>query len=77
MIKSVLNSLYKQKIQSLIIEGGAHTINTFIQQGIWDEARVFTANKNLKSGLPTPVIKKKPFSIKKIEQDIIEMYRNV
>ena len=77
LIKSVLKSLYKQKIQSLIIEGGAHTINTFIQQGIWDEARVFTANKNLKSGLPTPVIKKKPFSIKKIEQDIIEMYRNV
>ncbi len=77
LIKSVLKSLYKQKIQSLIIEGGAHTINTFIQQGIWDEARVFTANKNLKSGLPTPVIKKKPFSIKKIEQDIIEIYRNV
>lgn len=39
----ILYQLYLQDIQSVIIEGGAHTLNTFIEAGVWDEARVFTA----------------------------------
>jgi diaminohydroxyphosphoribosylaminopyrimidine deaminase/5-amino-6-(5-phosphoribosylamino)uracil reductase len=37
-----LESLYAHHIQSLIIEGGAKTINTFIKQELWDEIRVET-----------------------------------
>jgi len=38
----ILFQLYLQDIQSVIIEGGAHTLNSFINEGLWDEARVFT-----------------------------------
>lgn len=52
----ILYQLYLQDIQSVIIEGGAFTLNSFIQAGLWDEARVFTGNAELKQGIKAPVI---------------------
>lgn len=52
----ILYQLYLQDIQSLIIEGGAHTLNTFIEAGLWDEARVFTGQVSLTSGIKAPKI---------------------
>jgi diaminohydroxyphosphoribosylaminopyrimidine deaminase/5-amino-6-(5-phosphoribosylamino)uracil reductase len=46
LLHQVLESLYNLKILSVIIEGGASLINSFIKSGLWDEARVIT-NTNL------------------------------
>lgn len=37
-----IESLHAHGIQSLIVEGGAKTLQTFIEQGLWDEIRVET-----------------------------------
>ncbi len=37
-----LESLYSQQIQSLIVEGGAKTLQSFLDKGLWDELRVET-----------------------------------
>ena len=37
-----LESLYAQHIQSLIVEGGAQTLRSFLVQNLWDEIRVET-----------------------------------
>ncbi|MDB5008453.1 MAG: ribD 2 [Mucilaginibacter sp.] len=52
----ILYQLYLQDIQSVIIEGGAFTLNAFITAGLWDEARIFTGPTNLKEGIKAPVI---------------------
>lgn len=52
----ILFQLYLQDIQSVIIEGGAHTLNSFIEAGLWDEARVFTGKAVLGQGLKAPCI---------------------
>lgn len=52
----ILYQLYMQDIQSVIIEGGAHTLNTFIEAGLWDEARIFTGTVNLTNGIKAPQI---------------------
>ncbi len=52
----ILYQLYLQDIQSVIIEGGAHTLNKFIAAGLWDEARVFTGNIILQQGIKAPLI---------------------
>jgi diaminohydroxyphosphoribosylaminopyrimidine deaminase/5-amino-6-(5-phosphoribosylamino)uracil reductase len=57
----ILYQLYLQDIQSVIIEGGAATLNTFIEAGLWDEARIFTGQVYLKSGINSPAIKGKVF----------------
>jgi diaminohydroxyphosphoribosylaminopyrimidine deaminase/5-amino-6-(5-phosphoribosylamino)uracil reductase len=53
----ILYQLYLQDIQSVIIEGGAYTLNTFIEAGLWDEARIFTGNTALLKGIKAPQIK--------------------
>ncbi len=52
----ILYQLYLQDIQSVIIEGGAFTLNSFIQVGLWDEARVFSGKTELKTGIKAPSV---------------------
>lgn len=52
----ILYQLYLQDIQSVIIEGGAFTLNSFINAGLWDEARVFTGEATLNEGIKAPAI---------------------
>jgi len=52
----ILYQLYLQDIQSVIIEGGAHTLISFIGAGLWDEARIFTGKTVLGQGIQVPII---------------------
>lgn len=47
ILKQVMNDLHERQIQSLLVEGGPKLLTSFIQKGVWDEARVFTASKTL------------------------------
>ncbi|WP_373058701.1 bifunctional diaminohydroxyphosphoribosylaminopyrimidine deaminase/5-amino-6-(5-phosphoribosylamino)uracil reductase RibD [Zunongwangia sp. H14] len=51
---AICKVLYKHDLQSVIIEGGAKTLQTFIDDGLWDEARIFTGKTVFKSGIPAP-----------------------
>ena len=76
LIKSTLNELYKQNIQSLIIEGGSKTIQSFIDENMWDEARIFTTKKELKDGVKAPNIKVEIISKEEISGDVLEILFN-
>jgi len=53
----ILFQLYLQDIQSIIIEGGAKTLNSFIEADLWDEARIFNGKEQLNKGIVAPQIK--------------------
>ena len=46
--------LFKRNIQSVIIEGGATTLQQFINNNLWDEARIFTSDQEFIAGIPAP-----------------------
>src|SRR5690606_34541526 len=48
--------LYRNNLLSLIVEGGGKTFRTFIDEGLWDEARIFTGNAHFGKGLKSPCI---------------------
>lgn len=56
LTKNILQELHKQNIQSIIIEGGTITLQSFIDKNLWDEARIFTTNKTLTEGVKPPAI---------------------
>ncbi|CAL2104767.1 5-amino-6-(5-phosphoribosylamino)uracil reductase / Diaminohydroxyphosphoribosylaminopyrimidine deaminase [Tenacibaculum sp. 190524A02b] len=68
--------LQKHKIQSVIIEGGRQTIQTFIDANLWDEAYVFIGNSKLKKGVEKPNISALQIEEKKIDNDILRIYKN-
>ena len=76
LINNVLCELYKQNIQSLIIEGGAKTLQSFIDKNLWDEARIFTANKTLVEGVKSPNIEGEIIYETAINEDKLEIIKN-
>ena len=56
LIPQLLTRLHDAKILSLIVEGGAQTLSTFIDAGLWDEARIFTGEALIESGIAAPVL---------------------
>ena len=52
----IADFLFKNEIQSVIIEGGRKTLQTFIDANIWDEARVFKGKQSLQNGIKAPNI---------------------
>ena len=74
--EQICNLLYKNKINSVIIEGGQQTLQTFIDEGLWDEARVFIGNKIFKSGVEAPKLNGKLISERIILKDVLKIYSN-
>ena len=52
--EKALEMLYQQKIQSVIIEGGAKTLSLFIETGLWDEARILIGDQQWGEGVQAP-----------------------
>ena len=76
LIENILSELYKQKIQSIIIEGGRKTLQSFIDENMWDEARIFTANKELTDGVKSPNIKGEIIEETEVGGDSLEVIIN-
>lgn len=65
VLEQVLNTLYTLNISSVIIEGGTTLLQSFINENLWDEARVFVnPDKNYGSGIKAP-----PFNLSKAPQE--------
>ena len=55
LVTQMLNGLYQLGIQSILVEGGAQLLQSFILEGAWDEARVITNEQlHVDNGLPAP-----------------------
>ena len=51
----ILSACYQLKITSVLIEGGAHTLQSFIHEVLWDEARVICNNDLIiETGVASP-----------------------
>lgn len=75
-ISTVLEFLYTNNIQSLIVEGGKMLIDEFLRQEIWDEARVFTGNVTFGKGIPAPVILSEPVEQFEFAESLLKIYKN-
>lgn len=56
VIPQILHELYNREIQSVVIEGGAATLKSFIAQNLWDEAHIYAAPIVFKKGINAPKV---------------------
>lgn len=58
LLAQILAYLQEQKIQSIMIEGGRQLLQGFLEENLWDEARVLCSNRNenLEEGVEAPQI---------------------
>jgi len=69
----ITDLLYKQNIISLIVEGGAKTLAHFINEELWDEARVFKSSQALKQGIEAPEISGRLQLTETIYSDVLQI----
>lgn len=53
-VETMLADLHREGIQSLLVEGGGRTLQSFIDTGLWDEAFVELSSVRLGTGVPEP-----------------------
>ena len=76
LAKQVSKICFDRNISSIIIEGGANTLQQFIDSNFWDEARVFSTKKKLESGISCPKFNGKLESSNKLTDDLLNIYSN-
>lgn len=78
-ITDVLDTLYSRKKQSLIVEGGAATLRSFINAGLWDEIRRETSPLCVGDGTPAPSLPNDIISADRtfVDGNVIERFLRV
>ncbi|MGC3979497.1 MAG: bifunctional diaminohydroxyphosphoribosylaminopyrimidine deaminase/5-amino-6-(5-phosphoribosylamino)uracil reductase RibD [Paludibacteraceae bacterium] len=56
-LNDIIKSLYKKNIHSVLVEGGTKLLNSFIEEGLWDEANIETSSQIIKQGIRAPILK--------------------
>lgn len=77
IVHQIVHALYQMKIQSVLVEGGARLLQSFIDENMWDEARIIT-NETLAmpGGIPSPDIGNATMiSSEKLFTDSIDIYK--
>lgn len=54
ILPQIMEVLYKEKLQSLMVEGGSILLQSFIDAGCWDEAYIEQSDAHLKDGVKAP-----------------------
>lgn len=78
ILSESLKRLFEKNVQSILVEGGSYTLQSFIDAGIWDEARIITNTKLLiSSGLSAPLLSGGEKTAEQfILNDRIEFFKN-
>jgi len=76
-IPDLLKILHMRNISSLFVEGGQALLNSFINEGYWDEARIFTGNKYFYSGIEAPKIDGKVMVQEGLRDNVLTIQENI
>ncbi len=75
-LEAVLQDLYESQIQSILVEGGATLIQSFLDLGLWDEARIFKSkSQNFGEGLAAPSPRGQLAQVEEVMGDYLFYYR--
>jgi diaminohydroxyphosphoribosylaminopyrimidine deaminase / 5-amino-6-(5-phosphoribosylamino)uracil reductase len=76
-IAPVLDKLYQLNLTSVLVEGGAKLLQSFISSGLWDEARVITNTSiTIHGGVDAPVLQQQPSQQQTYGTDCIHFFTN-
>ncbi|HMQ45879.1 MAG TPA: bifunctional diaminohydroxyphosphoribosylaminopyrimidine deaminase/5-amino-6-(5-phosphoribosylamino)uracil reductase RibD [Saprospiraceae bacterium] len=74
LLPELMKRMAASPLSSLLVEGGAQLIQSFLDAQLWDEARVITGQKRLKKGLYAPVIPVEPIHYTHLGNDQLAFY---
>lgn len=77
ILPQLMEKLHAAGKLSLIVEGGASLLDSFIEKGLWDEARIFKTPVTIAEGIAAPLLPHSNLSLQTpLGTDMLEMYVN-
>lgn len=76
ILDQVLHELHARKIQTLFVEGGSKLLQSFINKGLWNEARIFTSDKSVEGNVKSPQIRGKKIAESHLKNDTLVILLN-
>ncbi len=78
LLKNIVERLHLEGLDTLMVEGGAGLINSFIDQNLWDEARIFTGKMVIadRLAIPAPTLNGRLTQSFILGPDKLEVYKN-
>lgn len=73
---NIASFLFEQNIQSVLIEGGTKTLQTFIDSNLWDEARIFKGALSFNKGIKAPEFNFASSNKTQLTEDELVTFRN-
>ncbi|MBN8823636.1 MULTISPECIES: bifunctional diaminohydroxyphosphoribosylaminopyrimidine deaminase/5-amino-6-(5-phosphoribosylamino)uracil reductase RibD [unclassified Spirosoma] len=74
-LNHTLQDLRQRGIQSVLVEGGAALLQSFMDEGVWDEMRVFRSPGLMGKGIKAPVVQGKLVSREQVGKDELSIYQ--
>lgn len=75
-IENLLNKLFEMQIHSVLVEGGAKLLSSFIEENYWDEAHVEVADMLVGVGIKAPKLPILPLSTEKLDDRVLYKFSN-
>lgn len=75
-LHTMMDNLYSKGITSVLVEGGAKLLQSFIDQGLWDRARVEVSPLKLNDGIKAPALPAIPQRMLTIQGNRLFYYTN-
>lgn len=77
LLPALLARLHTNNILSMIVEGGAQLLQSFINAGLWDEARIFKGSRSLANGIAAPLLQNSTLAFQtQMEDDLLQVFTN-
>ena len=76
ILPQLLSELYRRDILSVIVEGGAELLTSFLKMNLWDEAFVYTGNQFFGKGVAAPHISGETIAIEELDECKLHVLRN-
>ena len=76
ILPQLLSELYRRDILSVIVEGGAELLTSFLMMVLWDEAFVYTGNQFFGKGVAAPHISGETIAIEELDECKLHVLRN-
>ena len=72
-----MKALWQMQIQSVLVEGGSTLLKSFIEEQLWDEARIISSDAiQIPDGVSAPALGKARFILEeRLQSDTIRYYR--
>lgn len=75
-LEGLMEELYDQHLLSVFVEGGASLHSSFLESGLWDEARVFTGRMSFGQGVKAPVLESAPRESLTFKDTLLQYFVN-